>query len=126
MNAMGRPQAYTAAKAARIVEAIKKGLPYKLAAAAGGVSYNTFIRWRNDGSNPDGPPHFVNFLNQVRQAEAAAAMRQLDLIEKAARKSNWQAAAWILERRHPDLFGKEAKPPARCLAEFEMPIDDDD
>ena len=126
MNATGRPQAYTAAKAARIVEAIRKGLPYKLAAAAGGVSYNTFVRWRNDGSTPDGLPRFREFLNQVRIAEAEAALRHLDLIEKAAKKANWQAAAWLLERRHPDLFGKDAKPPARPLSEFEMTIDDDD
>jgi len=125
MNAMGRPQAYTAAKAERIVEGIRKGLPYKLAAAAGGVSFNTFVRWRNDGSNPDGPAHFRQFLNQLRQAEAEAAGRLLGLIEKSA-KTNWQAASWILERRHPDLFGKDAKPPTRPMLEFEMPIDDDD
>ena len=126
MNAMGRPQAYTAAKAGRIVAAIKKGLPYKLAAAAGGVSYATFVRWRNDGSNPDGQPHFREFCKQVRQAEAEAAMRFVSFIEQAAKKANWQAAAWMLERRHPDLFGKEAKPPARPFTEIDMPINDDD
>jgi len=126
MSKTGRPQSYTPAKAARIVAAIKKGLPYKLAASAGGVSYNTFARWRNDGSNPDGPSHFREFLIAVRQAEAEAAMRFIGLIEKAAKKANWQAAAWMLERRHPDLFGKDAKPPTRPLLDFELPIDDDD
>jgi hypothetical protein len=126
MSKTGRPQAYTPAKAALIVQAIRKGLPYKLAAAAGGVSYNTFVRWRNDGSAPDAPPHFRKFLMQCRQAEAEAAMRHLDLIEKAAKKLNWQAAVWMLERRHPDLFGKDAKPPARPLGDFEMSISDDD
>lgn len=122
---MGRPQAYAPEKAAKIIAAVRKGLPYKLAAAAGGVSYNTFIRWRNDGANPDGPPHFRQFLNQLRQAEAEAAARLVGLIEKSA-KTNWQAASWILERRFPDLYGKEAKPPARPLGEFEMTIDDND
>lgn len=125
MSGIGRPQAYTPEKAAKIIAAVRKGLPYKLAAAAGGVSYNTFIRWRNDGSNPDGPPHFRQFLNQLRQAEAEAAGRLLALIEKSG-KTNWQAAAWILERRYPDLFGKDSKPPSRPLAEFEMTISDDD
>lgn len=125
MSKMGRPQAYTAAKAALIVKAIRKGLPYKLAAAAGGVSYNTFVRWRNDGSNPDGPPHFRQFLNQLRQAEAEAAQRLVGLIEKAG-NTQWQAASWMLERRYPDLFGKDAKPPACPLLEFELPISDDD
>jgi len=125
MNGIGRPQAYSPEKAAKIIAAVRKGLPYKLAAAAGGVSYNTFIRWRNDGSNPDGQPHFRQFLNQLREAEAEAAGRLLGLIEKSA-KTNWQAASWILEKRHPDLFGKDAKPPSRPLGEYEMTISDDD
>jgi transposase len=125
MSKTGRPQAYTPAKAARIVAAIKKGLPYKLAASAGGVSYNTFARWRNDGSNPDGPSHFREFLNQVRMAEADAAIRFVGLIETAA-ATHWQAASWMLERRYPDLYGKDAKPPERSLGDFEMPISDDD
>ena len=125
MSKMGRPQAYTPARAALIVKAIRKGLPYKLAAAAGGVSFNTFVRWRNDGSNPDGPPHFRQCLNQLRQAEAEAAGRFLGLIEKAG-KTQWQAASWMLERRYPDLFGKDAKPPVCALGDFEMSISDDD
>jgi hypothetical protein len=125
MNGIGRPQAYSPEKAAKIIAAVRKGLPYKLAAAAGGVSFNTFARWRNDGSNPDGQPHFRQFLNQLREAEAEAAGRLLGLIEKSA-KTNWQAASWILEKRHPDLFGKDAKPPSRPLGEFEMTISDDD
>ena len=109
MNSTGRPSCYTEAKAARIVKAIRKGLPLKLAAAAGGVSYNTFIRWRNDGSKSDAPPHFREFLNRVRRAEADAAQRLFGLIENRA-KDHWQAAAWMLERRHPDLFRKDALP----------------
>jgi transposase len=125
LNGIGRPQAYSPEKAAKIISAVRKGLPYKLAAAAGGVSYNTFIRWRNEGSNPSGAPHFRQFLNQLRQAEAEAAVRLLGLIEKSA-KNSWQAASWMLERRHPDLFGKDAKPPSKPMLEFEIPISDDD
>jgi transposase len=124
MNPTGRPQCFTPAKAARIVRAIRRGLPYKLAAAAGGVSFNTFVRWRNEGSKPDGVPHFRQFLNQVRRAEAEAAQRLFGLIEERA-KEHWQAAAWLLERRHPDLFGKNAVPPDQPLGEFAVLIDDD-
>lgn len=125
MNAMGRPPAYTKPKADRIVAAIRRGVPLKLAAAAGGVSYNTFVRWRNDGSSPEAPPHFREFLNQVRKAEADAALRLIGQIAKAA-NTHWQAASWLLERRHPDMFGKDAIPPPRSLGEFEPPIRDDD
>ncbi len=125
MNATGRPPCYTAAKAARIVKAIRRGLPYKLAATAGGVSYTTFIRWRNEGTKPDSPPHFRQFLNQLRIAEAEAAERLVGLIEKRA-KDHWQAAAWILERRHPDLFSKHAAPPERSIMEPIEEIMDED
>lgn len=125
MNYRGRPTCFTGAKAALIIEAIRRGLPYKLAAAAGGVSYNTFIRWRNEGSNPDAPRHLREFCHQVRKAESEAAQRFIGLIEAAA-KRNWQAAAWMLERRHPDLFGRAAEPPSRALADSDLSIDDDD
>jgi len=124
MNATGRPPCYTAAKAARIVKAIRRGLPYKLAAAAGGVSYNTFVRWRNEGIKPDSLPHFRQFLNQVREAEGEAAERLVGLIEARA-KDTWQAAAWILERRHPDLFSRDAAPPDRPFREYTATLEDD-
>ncbi len=125
MNHTGRPTCFTVAKANRIVDAIRRGLPFKLAAAAGGVSYNTFVRWRNEGSNPNAPRHLREFCNHVRSAESEAAQRFLGLIEAAAERS-WQAAAWMLEKRHPDLFGKAAEPPSRPLMDSDLDIYDDD
>ena len=124
MNPTGRPQCYTPAKAARIVRAIRRGMPYKLAASAGGVSYNTLVRWRNEGSRPDGAPHFREFLNRLRVAEAEAAERWFGLIEARA-ADHWQAAAWCLERRYPDLFRRDAMPQTGPLNEFPVLLDDD-
>jgi transposase len=125
MKELGRPTSFTTAKANRIVVAIRRGLPFKLAAAAGGISYNTFVRWRNDGSSPNAPRHLREFCNQVRSAESEAAQRFLGLIEAAAERT-WQAAAWMLERRHPDLFGKSAEPPSRGMMDIDLDIHDDD
>jgi hypothetical protein len=125
MNRPGRPSSFTEAKAKRIVAAIRRGLPFKLAAAAGGVSYNTFVRWRNEGSNPNAPRYLREFCHQVRTAEAKAAQRFLSLIE-AASERNWQAAAWMLERRYPDLFGKGASTPSWSLSDMDLEISDDD
>ena len=124
MNQAGRPQCFTQAKSDRIVQAIRNGLPYKLAAAAGGVSYNTFIRWRNQGTKDDAQPHFRQFLNQVRIAEAEAAERLVGIIEERAR-IHWQAAAWMLERRHPDLFTKDTALLDRPFQEFAITMEDD-
>ena len=125
MSRKGRPTSFNRTRANQIVSAIRRGLPYKLAASAGGISYNTFIRWRNEGSSADAPAYLREFCHQVRNAEAEAAQRFLKLIETAARK-NWQAAAWMLEKRHPDLFGKTATPPSRSLMDSDLCISDDD
>lgn len=125
MSLIGRPTSFTSAKAKRIVDSIRRGTPFKLAAAAGGVSYNTFVRWRNEGAHPDAPRHLRDFCHQVRTAESEAAQRLLGLIESAA-KRNWQAAAWMLERRYPDIFGKDAKPPNRLIMNSELIIYDKD
>jgi hypothetical protein len=62
-------------------------------------------------------------LHQLRTAEAEAAERLVGLIEERA-KEHWQAAAWMLERRHPDLFGKNAAPD-QPLGGFEVLMDDE-
>lgn len=125
MNPSGRPTSFNQRRADAIISAIRRGLPYKLAASAGGISYNTFVRWRNEGSSSDGPPHLREFCDGVRVAEFEAAQRFVGLIEKAAIK-NWQAAAWMLERRHPDLFGKTAEPPNRAIMDNDLDVYDDD
>lgn len=125
MSSIGRPTSFTAAKASRIIESIRRGLPFKLAAAAGGISYNTFIRWRNEGSRPESARHLREFCHQVRVAESEAAERFLGLIETAAER-NWQAAAWMLEKRYPDIFGKSAEPQDRPLGCEDLLIEYDD
>lgn len=50
--------------------------------------------------------HKPEFALMLEQAEALAAARWLDQIEQAASDGNWQAAAWKLERRFPDVYGQ--------------------
>jgi hypothetical protein len=45
------------------------------------------------------------FRPKIEFAEAQAIERDLALIQRAALK-DWKAAAWILERRHPDMFAR--------------------
>lgn len=46
----------------------------------------------------------MQFLQAVKTAESEAEQRLLARIEQAA-EQQWQAAAWILERRWPDRWG---------------------
>lgn len=81
----------------RICQAIAIGATYELAAKYGGVAYETFRRWR-DGNRA--------FCAAVEDAEGRAAVGWLAKIEKAANEGAWQAAAWKLERRYPQEYGR--------------------
>lgn len=97
---MARPTKRTPTAKERILAAIKLGATYELAAKAGGISYETFNEWRKE---------FSEFSESVNSAEAAAAQQWLKQIDKAARDGSWQAAAWKLERRYPQMYGRQVQ-----------------
>ena len=66
------------------------------ACARAGISQDTFGRWRKQSAD---------FAEEVKKAEAEAIARNVTVIQKAAGTS-WQAAAWWLERRHPNDFAR--------------------
>ncbi|HXI16471.1 MAG TPA: hypothetical protein VNM48_08870 [Chloroflexota bacterium] len=81
----------------RICEAITMGAIYEHAAAYGGITYETFRVWRE--KNPA-------FSLAVKDAEGRAVVGWLAKIEQAATDGAWQAAAWKLERRYPQDYGR--------------------
>ena len=97
---MARPSKYTPEAVARIIQALELGATYEHAAAYGGISYDTFNAWRQE---------FSEFSEALKAAEARAVYGWLDKIERAAESGNWQAAAWKLEWRHPDQWGRREK-----------------
>ena len=48
----------------------------------------------------------ITLSNNIKKALAEAEMKDLSVIAKASEKS-WQAAAWRLERRFPDRWGRK-------------------
>lgn len=94
---MARPTKRTKATQERIVKAIRLGATYELAARYGGITYETFNEWRKDSAE---------FSEAIEKAEGDAATRWLELIETSASEGNWQAAAWKLERRYPESYGR--------------------
>ena len=75
----------------RILDALRDGATYEIAARAAGTSPRTFRRWR---ANHD------DLRQRVERAEAEGAEDALDVVRKAADEGDWRAASWLLERRH--------------------------
>jgi hypothetical protein len=102
----------------RFLHAIEKGATYAIACGFAGIGYNTFNEWRKRAegllnlteeelaTHPD--KAYVDFYWRVKEVECFAAMKWLDKIESAA-NIHWQAAAWKLERRHPEEYAKPEK-----------------
>lgn len=91
----------------RLLAAIQKGMPLKHAAMLAGISYDTLNRWRVRGEEKGAPLRFRQFCKALRHSQAVAMLRLVSCVQEAG-KQDWRAAAWMLERRHPEDFGKPA------------------
>jgi hypothetical protein len=69
-----------------------------------------------------GEKPYRQFADAVDQAMAESEARDLAVILKAAEK-NWTAAAWRLERRFPDRYGRNDR--TKVEAKVDVEINDD-
>ena len=104
----GRPTKRTKAVLKPLFEAIRIGVPYKLACMAAGISFECFSKWRQKDPAFDA---------EVEQAAAEPAVKLFNTIREQAPET-WQAGAWALERRYPEQFAKpEAQLQLNVLAQ---------
>lgn len=103
---MPRPTKLTPKLQERIAGFVRAGAYVETAAAAAGVSKVTLYAWLKRGAAGDGP--FAAFAEAIEEAQALAEMRDLALIGKAA-ETEWTAAAWRLERKFPDRYGRRTR-----------------
>ena len=96
----GRPTKRTPETEKRILDALRIGATRKDAGLAAGISKETFCQWMNE---------FPDFSDSVEKAESEDKIRMLAVITKASQEGNWQAAAWRLERKDPDNFGRRER-----------------
>jgi|1048.fasta_scaffold00018_10 transposase len=87
-----------------IVGALKAGNYIETAAALAGIHHDTIREWVKKGRRGD--PRYEAFADAITQAIASAEARDLAVIGKAAGEY-WQAAAWRLERRFNDRWGRK-------------------
>jgi len=116
----GRPTDLTPQVQAKIVLAIVGGNDNKVAAAHAGIGESTFYAWLDRGrkevarlaASSRAKPRasetpFVEFLEAIQKAQADAETRNVALIAKAAQEGTWTAAAWWLERKYPERWGRK-------------------
>lgn len=117
----GRPTKISKSLIDEFSRVIKAGNYIETAAAYVGISKNTVYDWLRRGArekerlekNPraklkKSEALFVEFSDAVEKALAAAEIRDVMLIGKAA-ETQWQAAAWRLERKFPERWGRKER-----------------
>lgn len=88
---------------ARICAAIRAGATHEAAAGAAGIARKTLQTWKARGEAGEEP--YAAFSEGLARAHEEGQVRLVAIIANAA-VTDWKAAAWILERRHRDDFGK--------------------
>jgi transposase len=103
-----RPAKLTSEVQARLVEALNVGGNHAQAAHYAGIDPDTLRRWLRTGEAATTGP-FYALCVAIKKAESNAPLHWLAIIEQAAKKGEWTAAAWKLERKYPDEWGRRQR-----------------
>lgn len=102
---MGRKTKLTKDIQEKLVSAIAHGNYHEVACFLVGIGSSTFYSWMKKGEEENSKRIYRDFVEAIKKAEAIAEAQRLQVISKASHE-NWQAAAWYLERRYPDRWGR--------------------
>jgi hypothetical protein len=104
----GRPTRLTPELQAKLCDAIRAGNYMETAAAFAGIRKATLHNWLRWGARQTQGIYHA-FSEAVEKALADSEARDVALIAKAAADGHWQAAAWRLERKFPDRWGRRER-----------------
>ena len=89
----------------RVAYAVRCGASLEHACYYGGIDKRTFLTWLVEEEQKGDNSTYLS----IKTAEADAVMNWLGMLEVAGQQGTWQAAAWLLERRHPEHYGKRTR-----------------
>lgn len=101
-----------------LAKALRGGAIIRWACVSAGICEKTYYNWQNEFSDEklepfdhdetlDKNPSREDLLRYlVRETSMALNDYSSGLLEKIHQADSWQAAAWILERRFPEEFGR--------------------
>jgi len=104
----GRKAKLTPEMRDRIATAIRAGVYVETAAAMTGIHKDTFYYWLKRGAagRDQGVVNlYTEFSDAIEKATAEGEARLVGMVSKAA-SNQWQAAAWMLERKSPARWGR--------------------
>jgi len=123
---------FTRRKRFIMYEGLRAGLPVYRCVGLAGITGDTYRKWMRKGKDKNRRIH-CDFRKRIKSIQANIEREKLDIIHKAAEggapitetkitvgpkgreitkvkkrdKPNWQAAAWFLERRYKEDYGRE-------------------
>lgn len=118
----GRPHKITPELLELLAELLAAGNPLDTSARLAGISPATLYRWQARGQaaadlEAEEEPvsatelPYLDLYRTVSASRARAEVEALGIIRAAALSGTWQAAAWLLERRRPDLWSRHRDRP---------------
>ena len=99
-----KPKLLNPAILARLCDAIRTGATIELACKYAGIAPSVYFDAQNRAKNGD--PEWQSVAAELADAEGACAVEMLSTVTNAARNGTWAAAAWMLERRYPMMYGR--------------------
>jgi transposase len=103
MARAGRATKLTPGVQRTFTEAIAHWRTNETAAALCGITSRSYRNWMARGRRGEEP--YAAFAQAMERAEAMGEARCARLIDEAS-LTDWRPAAWWLERRHPEEWGR--------------------
>ena len=104
-----------------ICENLRRGNYITTACRACGITTATYYAWKKRGEQGEEP--FKTFLERTDKAESEGELACMEVIyNSATEQGNWLSAAWILERKYPQRFGKREQMALQTDNDFKLEI----
>ena len=113
---------YTPVTERRILRGLKAGNTLRATADSAGIDRDTLRRWMDQGETDHQAGRDTEksrLYGKIKKAMAVPVLANVARIQRAAQGGTWTAAAWWLERRHPEEWGK---PPERLEVSTPLPL----
>lgn len=94
-----------------ILDCIRNGSYIETACKVAGIGRTTFQRWCAQGNQGISP--YAEFLEDLQRSQGESIMANLSVIDLAAARGDWRAAAWRLKTMYPHMYGDRVEVTSR-------------